>query len=406
MKFSKLLVLSALALMGTNVMAEVPDGIWTIPAPTGLEFTDVEFDEGDTHYYLYNPAAKMFFASGNEWSTRASIASFGYEVWFETSTEVDAPEGSYEFWDDCQHPDRVLGYKNMFTDDGGSTWVDHADQGNYSWSVTKVGDAYRIQNVALVADVPDYEGKYIGWKGDYTDSRLYMITPEEGAVDWKFVTMDSYQAFKESADYEAYSAAVAAYGDAMSLKTALIEAESLGANIDAQLAIYKNTASTSEDLKNATTAINAIIDARKALKKQLDDAKSKGFKETEAFDAVYANGTATAEDLKKALEELNNALVEWGKSHASVENPADMSAKIVNPNFDGASASGWSGTSPNMVGSGSHGPDATGLICRMVSFRLPSSMLWSTETRHKCPSTTLLHPWLLKLPTARTHLGA
>jgi hypothetical protein len=356
MKFSKLLVLSALALMGTNAMAEVPDGIWTIPAPTGLEFTDVEFDEGDTHYYLYNPAAKMFFASGNEWSTRASIASFGYEVWFETSSEVDAPEGSYEFWDDCQHPDRVLGYKNMFTDDGGSTWVDHADQGNYSWSVTKVGDAYRIQNVALVADKEEFDGKYIGWKGDYTDSRLYMITPEEGAVDWKFVTMDSYLAFKESADYEAYSAAVAAYGDAMNLKTALIEAESLGANIDAQLAIYKNTASTSEDLKNATTAINAIIDARKALKKQLDDAKSKGFKETEAFDAVYANGTATAEDLKKALEELNNALVEWGKSHASVENPADMSAKIVNPNFDGASASGWSGTSPNMVGSGSHGP--------------------------------------------------
>ena len=150
MKISKLLVLTALWLgITSSAKADVPDGVWNIPEPQGLEFTELTFDDYN-HYVLYNPAAKMFFASGNEWSTRASISKFGYEIWFVASTESDdtytAPEGTYEFWDNCAHPDRNLGEKNMFTDDGGSTWVDHAEQANYTWGVTKVADfTYRIQ---------------------------------------------------------------------------------------------------------------------------------------------------------------------------------------------------------------------------------------------------------------------
>lgn len=357
MKIAKLLVLSMLLLIGSIAKAEVPDGVWTIPEPQGLEFTDLTFDEGATHYYLYNPVAKMFFASGNDWNTRASIASFGYEIWFQASTEADAPEGSYEFWDDCQHPDRILGFKNMFTDDGGSTWVDHADQGNYSWSVTKVSDnTYRIQNVALVADKPEFDGKFIGWKGDYADTRLYMITESEGAIDWKAVTYDSYQAFIATDAYAAYKTACECYSIALTLKASLEEAESLGANIATQLAVYNNTASTPDDLKAANDQLKAIINARKDLKKALDDAKASGFTETAAYDAIYNNGDSTADELAAALEDLKAALVEWGKGNASVEHPADMSGKIKNPNFDNASSAGWSGTSPNMVGSGSHGP--------------------------------------------------
>jgi hypothetical protein len=357
MKIAKLLVLSALLLVGSIAKAEVPDGVWTIPEPEGLVFTDLTFDEGDTHYYLYNPVAKMFFASGNDWSTRASIAPFGYEIWFQASTEEDAPEGSYEFWDDCQHPDRVLGYKNMFTDDGGSTWVDHADQANYSWSVTKVSDnTYRIQNVALIADKPEFDGKWIGWKGDYSDTRLYMLAEGEGAIDWKAVTYDSYQAFIATDAYAAYKTACDCYSIALSLKATLEEAESLGANIATQLAVYNNTASTPDDLKAANDALKAIINARKDLKKALDDAKASGFTATADYDAVFGNGDATAAELTKALEDLKAALVEWGKGNASVEHPADMSGKIKNPNFDNASSTGWSGDAPNMVGSGSHGP--------------------------------------------------
>ena len=357
MKFKKLLVLSALSLMGMNAWADVPDGVWSIPDPSAsLEFTEFNVDDVGTHVYFYNPVAKMFFASGNDWNTRASIASFGYEMWCEPSTEADAPEGSYELWDDCQHPNRVLGYKNMFTDDGGSTWVDHADQGNYSWTVTKVGDAYRFQNVALVADKPEFDGKYMGWKGDYSDTRLYMLAEGEGAIDWKAVSYDSYQAFIASDNYAAYQNGVDCYGVAVSLKAALEEAEGLGANIAAQLAVYTNTASTKDELQKALDAIKAINDARKELKKGLDDAKTAGFGGTAPYDAVYANGDATAAELAKALEDLKNDLVEWGKGHATVENPADMTGKIKNPNFDNASYTGWSGDAPNMTGSGAHGP--------------------------------------------------
>ena len=357
MKFKKLLVLSALSLMGMNAWADVPDGVWSIPDPSAsLEFTEFNVDDVGTHVYFYNPVAKMFFASGNDWNTRASIASFGYEMWCEPSTEADAPEGSYELWDDCQHPNRVLGYKNMFTDDGGSTWVDHADQGNYSWTVTKVGDAYRFQNVALVADKPEYDGKYMGWKGDYSDTRLYMLAEGEGAIDWKAVSYDSYQAFISSDSYAAYQNGVDCYGVAVSLKAALEEAEGLGANIAAQLAVYTNTTSTKDQLQKALDAIKAINDARKELKKGLDDAKAAGFGGTAPYDAVYANGDATAAELAKALEDLKNDLVEWGKGHATVENPADMTGKIKNPNFDNASYTGWSGDAPNMTGSGAHGP--------------------------------------------------
>jgi hypothetical protein len=336
--------LSALLLVCSIVKAEVPDGVWTIAEPTGLEFTEMPTDGGDTHVYLYNPAAKMFFASGNDWNTRASIAAFGYEVWFVASTEADAPEGSLEFWDDCQHPDRVLGFKNMFTDDGGSTWVDHAEQANYSWAWTKSADGYRIQNVALIADVPDYDGKWIGWKGDYSDTRLYMLAEGEGAIDWKVVTYDSYQAFIASEAYEAYKNSVDCYSVALTLKTTLENAEALGANIADYLAVYKNTASTAAELKAANDAMQAIIDAREALKATIDDAKAAGFTETADAEAVLANGDATADQLNKANEALKDALVEWGKGNASVEHPADMSSKIVNPTFDkGDCTTGWSG---------------------------------------------------------------
>ena len=244
----------------------------------------------------------------------------------------------------------------MFTDDGGSTWVDHADQGNYSWTVTKVGDAYRFQNVALVADKPEYDGKYMGWKGDYSDTRLYMLAEGEGAIDWKAVSYDSYQAFIVSDAYTTYQTAVDCYGVANSLKAALEEAEGLGANIAAQLAVYNNTASSKDDLQKALDAIKAINEARKELKKALDDAKASGFGGTAAYDAVYANSDATAAELSKALEDLKADLVEWGKGHATVENPADMTGKIKNPNFDNVSYTGWSGDAPNMTGSGAHGP--------------------------------------------------
>ena len=97
MKLTKLLVLGVLLLFGTSANATVPDGIWTLPEPEGLEFTT--FTDDGTRYYLYNPQTHMFFASGNGWNTMASLRTFGMEVWLSPATEANAPEGSYRLCD-------------------------------------------------------------------------------------------------------------------------------------------------------------------------------------------------------------------------------------------------------------------------------------------------------------------
>ena len=350
-------------LVGVSANAEVPDGVWTMPEPTGLEFTT--FTADGTQYYLYNPGAKMFFASGNSWNTQASVRTFGYPFWLEPTAEADAPEGSYELWDDFYNPDRsdVVGYHNCFTDDGGSTWVDHGTQGNYSWAYEIVNGCVRFQNVALIADKPEFAGTYIGWTGDYAGEKnssvLKMILPDTPGtcIDWKAVTVDSYQAFVENeAAYKAYTDGVDCFFRASELRALMVEAEGLYINITAALAVYNNTSSTAEQLANAATPLKELIPLKKKLKTAIEDAKKAGFTETAPYEAVLTNLDATKAEVEKAIDDLGKALVEWGKTHASVENPADMTAKIVNPNFDNASSSGWSGSSPNMVGSGSHGP--------------------------------------------------
>ena len=404
MRLKKLLVLSMLSFTGANAWAEVPEGIWTIPEPQGLEF--MEFEEG-THAYLYNPGSKMFFYSGYNWNTRACLSGKAFEIWFETSTETGAPENSYEFWDLFTNPDRgdVSGDHNVFTDDGGGSYCDHASQANYSWSVTKVGDAYRIQNVALVAAKPEFEGRYLGWDATAPDNIAYMLSPDaEGAfVDWKFVTAESFENFSYSDEYEAYVTACANYGAGNALAVSLKNAEELGINIEAWLAVYTNMESTTEELtkakeevdavvaakkslkslldqaaevnapsaaaqevynnadatademKKAYDSLNPMVSARAELKKALDEAVSVSFDAAE-FKAVFDNGESTISQIQKATTDLTAALVEWGKTHATVDKPADMTSFITNPNFDNASNAGWKGTAPNMTGSGTHGP--------------------------------------------------
>ena len=133
MKISRLLVLTALWLGITgSAKAANLTGTWTMPEPQGLTFVDnIDVYE---HYILYNPATKMFFASGNGWNTMASLRTFGMEIWLDDATEADAPEGSYRLCDNnVNNPARSTGEKDMFTDDGDATWVDHGDQANYSW---------------------------------------------------------------------------------------------------------------------------------------------------------------------------------------------------------------------------------------------------------------------------------
>ena len=374
MKFAKLLVLGILSLMGTNAWAAVPEGVWTMPEPTGLEFT--EFTTDGERYILYNPTAKMFFSSGNGWNTMASLRTFGMEIWVMESSEEDAPEGSYELWDNnVNNPARTTGELNMFTDDGNSTWVDHGTQGNYSWGVEINNGLVRFQNVALIADKPEFEGMYLGFDGtwvvadnsagdashrDAYTAILRHVSPDAAGagVDFKAVTVDSYEAFIGSDDYAAYESGVKTYLASIGLKTAIESAEAL--NIDAAdaLAIYSDKASTAEDLANAAAALNELIEAKNKLKAAIEDYEGKGFTGTADAKAVLDNPKATKDEIEQALEALDAAALDWGKNNASVQNPADMTSKIVNPHFDNADCTtGWSGDAFGRGGTVSDGAE-------------------------------------------------
>ena len=422
MRIAKLLVLSALCLFGYNAKADVPEGIWTMPEPQGLEFT--EFTDDETHYILYNPATKMFFASGNGWNTMASLRTFGMELWLQGATESDAPEGSYELWDyNVNNPERQTNTGNIFTDDGNASWVDHGTQGNYSWAYEIVDGCVRFQNVALIADKPEFAGMYLGFDGTYvlTDNTansgdhrnaytaiLRHVDPsKEGAsVDFKAVTVESYEAFVEDEEaYNAYVEGAKTYIASLGLKKAIEDAEALGFDVTAATAVYTNAASTAEELSKAASTLNEIIDAKKTLKdiidkaaevsaptaaaqavfddvnataadlkkaaetlnsmvaartdlkKALDEATLVEFDAAE-YKAIFDNAESTVDEIKKATNDLTAALIEWGKTHATLDKPADMTSFIKNPHFDNADATtGWSGDAFGRGGTVSDGAE-------------------------------------------------
>ena len=374
MKFKKLLVLSMLSLMGTSAWAAVPDGVWSMPEPTGLEFTD--FTTDGERYIHYNPTAKLFFASGNGWNTMASLRTFGMEIWVQESAEEDAPEGSYELWDNnVNNPARSTGELNMFTDDGNSTWVDHGTQGNYSWGVEVKDGNVRFQNVALIADKPEFEGMYLGFDGTYVvadnsagdanhrdayTAILRHIDPSTAGagVDFKAVTIDSYEAFVASDEYEAYQNGVKTYLASIGLKEAIESAEALSIDVTDALAVYSDKASSAEDMANAAATLNEIAEAKAKLKAAIEEYEGKGFTGTADAKAVLNNSKATKAEVEKAKEDLDAAAIEWGKNNASVENPADMTSKIVNPHFDnGDATTGWSGDAFGRGGTVSDGAE-------------------------------------------------
>ncbi|MCR4957652.1 MAG: LamG domain-containing protein, partial [Prevotella sp.] len=360
-----------LALYGRNAQ---PDDIWTMPEPEGLEFTT--FTDDGTRYYLYNPATKMFFSSGNGWNTQASLRTFGMEIWLQEATEPDAPEGSYELWDNnANNSARYTGENHIFTDDGNASWVDRGTQGNYSWAYEIVGDCVRFQNVAFIADKPEYSGMYLGFDGTYVmdDNPAYdgrhldaytavlrhaAPTAPGASVDWKAVTVESYEAFVASDSYQAYVDGAKQYIASIGLKHAIEEAEALYIDVTDALAVYTNTESTPDQLKNAANDLAPIINVKKRLKNAIEDHESDGFTATGDAKAVLTNMQATLEDVEQAHKDLDAAFIEWGKSHASMENPINMTMMIVNYSFDnGDCTTGWSGTAFGRGGTVSDGAE-------------------------------------------------
>lgn len=298
MKISRLLVLGAFVLTGMNAMAAIVERQKPEPVTTGF-VTSVDTTQ---NYYLYNVTAKMFFAEGNNYGTRASVAyTTGNKVAF---TQYESGDAGVLIWNDFSPAKKS--WKVVFFNDVDQMYVDRGSQPDYGWTVVDNGATFRIH----ASDDPTISPSY-NWTG-YPDMYVGVnfsiepetaltpiLTEEEGnCIDWAFVTIEAYTE---------YEAAYTVYVKAQELKGFIEEAQQQGVDVA-------------------------------------------------AFEAVYNNSEATVDDVEAAILAIKKAINDALANGASVTNPKDMTLSIQNPNFDNASYDGWKGTAPNMVGAGSHGP--------------------------------------------------
>lgn len=284
MKIKKLLLLSALVITTISATAEIVDGVRQRPAATCIT-EDYQMNEV---YYLYNVAARQFFCGANDWNTRASVSSKGYKVKL-----VDAGDGTVEIVDSVETQKT---WKSTFsTSDAGAIWVDNSSETYRFWTFEKADGAYLIANMVA-------EGKYLGWGGSETDTRLYFLEASAPGIKWQFVNEAAYQAYQD-----------------------------------------------------AWVGMKDQYEAAIELKTYLDAAKAENI-DVSTWETVYLNEAATVDEIKAATAAVQKAINDKAAGGASVDNPSDMTASILNPTFENQSYEGWKGTAPNMVGSGAHGP--------------------------------------------------
>ena len=315
MKISKLLVLSALGLVCLSANAadlvsrEAPSypgsGVAALTAEEleNLDKTPATVALGKA-YVMYNVDAQLAWLAGNNYSTRASIGPWASTegdtnnysaavVYFvQTSEAALQGEGVVEL---KNWVPKFSEFRSTFGGNSGDgdIWTDNNSRDDRFWTISDQGN-----NTYRVANFKNGAGKFLGWNGteDYT---LYLLDPETYAtgINWQFY---------EVTDWTSYLVAVEVYNKSKTLKSTIETAEAQGIDVSAAAAVYNNLDATVEQIEAAIAALQATM--------------------------VGGIGNGTA------------------------DNPTDATSLINNPNFDNASSAGWSGSTPNMTGSGAHGP--------------------------------------------------
>lgn len=307
---NKLLLVLAGSLLSLSSYAQ-----WFKPTEPKLSSASVfvpseEKGSGDT-YYLWNVESAAFLGEGNDWNVRATLnAEKGLEFYFQKYKINDVwQEGNYIFntytvanqsgrWD----------YMWIPLDNVRIAYTDYKEPGinrGYGddmplWSFQVFADEYLIISTGSKQPVWNeadqgrkfYLGKpYDGEGSEEGNTIIYPDCTEDDNIYWQPVT---------KADYEAYQLKLQTYYVAMSLKDAIELSESKypGINLDEVKTVYNNGSSTKEQLQ-------AAIDRIPELEK------------------IYASNSI---------------------GNASVDNPFDATAYIVNPNYDG-NVDGWTGLS-------------------------------------------------------------
>ena len=289
MNLKKLFVVgAALLITSATAHAELVNGVRQRP-----NVTQTENYQPGVVCYLFNTKARLFLAGGNDWGTRASVTETGWRL---KIVDEEIEYGSIEIVDSVEAGNSKGQWLNVWsTADGGAIWMDNNTETYRFWQIVEqTSGVYRFTNNTLAETVSELSGKCLGWKGVETDTRMYFVDPadEDAGVDWVFVSEETYQAWQE-----AWKPMKDQFNAAADLLTYLKAAKEQDLNVDTEQAVYENEAATVDELKAAANAVQAKI---------------------------------------------NNQ----GAGNATVDNPADMTGSLMNPNFNGRSTEGWKGSKP------------------------------------------------------------
>lgn len=297
----KLLLATALTLTSLSAGAEIVDGVRQPPLYPQVTKTDLQFDKS---LLLFNKASG-FFCGANDWKTRASVSENGYRVF--VSKHLDA-EGAWDgktvvLKDSVERNGSgvlVNTILMVWAAEDGASWVDWNGQADTLWTITPVGDNWRISASSAnpVCNTPDtYYGTQ---KGNPDETRLFWnLALDKANADWYFVDPAVFATEKE-----AFEAAMPAYKEAVE--------------------IYK-----------VAQILKALLDAAEA-----------GGVDVAAQKAVYLNESATKEELEAAIQAVKDAMASAEENTVTADNPVDKTALIVNPSYDNNNNDGWSGDKP------------------------------------------------------------
>ena len=394
MKLSKLFVLGALGLvsLGANAADLIER---TAPIPDAVQETPVAFEIGKT-YILYNVGTEMYFTQGSTWSTRGCIVptkASAVKIRVAKYTIDNVWDGkTYEVQTYVTNRSSYGWYKmtmNAKSEQGNDQlWLDQTG-GNYETLYEIVGAEKEINadvNVDGSVDVADISAIISDMAG--TESYPGADVNADGTVDVADISaVISYMADHSrqlkmfgfikapSADGPTYrfmpsqlnkteqsdgTQFVGYAGLAYDSSNDSYDFSQDNGGIDDKTERLPLSALTTENVDWMFYAFPAFdaFEKSKELKALILKAEAVGADVTAAV-AVYNNEDATVEQMEAAMNALNEALSS-GIS-GSADAPGDATSLITNPDFDSdgdgeGDYDGWSGTGPNMKGSGSHGP--------------------------------------------------
>ncbi len=254
MKISRLLVLSALWLVGLSANAA---DLIERTAPTNADVAEVSVGfEADHQYLLYNTGKGEFFSQGGAWGTKACSCpekEYANRMYFtkylDEAGEWDGVTYIFKIYSTVRN--NSYSWHECFFDSETAMFVDRASQANLYWEIESAGGQnYHLMAASLNPSIHG-DGLYVGCPDDaVADADNLDSNRQYGTVVPISPKTD------ENIDWVFYDAAIFDVFDAAeSLKTLILEAESAGISVASAVAVYNNLNSTLEQINDAIAAL-------------------------------------------------------------------------------------------------------------------------------------------------------